>query len=277
MMHKLSLKFDGIKETINIVLDSSKNAEFFVNYLKSFNRPADSVSVHQPIDQQLENFLNAARQAKELFNFDWELTQLTKENFNHWHRDIETFDLSLYPPYTEEKGKFFVDLHSKLHLVENRIVENIKEFDFIRPSCSIKWFAPSVPWPEIPKFTPRLAVRTGDIIMDFPHVGKSPWTSFQNNDVENLIQSCKLPNMCAPGFVISLTENYFLEPDKNKLIQQQRQQLIDWYQANVDTLSKMFSQEEMLTYDGEYCIGRLENPEQLELFQAANLKSVLIV
>lgn len=276
-MHRLSLKFDGIDETINIVLDSSKNAEFFVSYLKSFNRPADSVSVHQPFDQQLESFLTKARQAKELFNFNWDLTRLTRENFNHWHRDIETFDLSLYPPYTEEKARFFVDLHSELHLIENRIVENLKDSNLIRTSCSIKWFAPSVPWPEIPKFIPRLAVKTGDVIMDFPHVGKSPWTSFQHNDVENLTQSCKLPNMCAPGFVIALTEKYYSNHYLDKLIRQERQQLIDWYQTNIDTLGKMFSQEEMLAYDGEYCIGRLENLEQLTLFQTANFKSVSIV
>jgi hypothetical protein len=302
-MTKTLLKFDAFDEPISVVFESSKNAEFFLTRLKNFARPADSVGLHQPFDQQLEDFLSKAKQAKELFNFDWDINVLSRENFNHWHRDIETFDLSQHPPYTQEKGDFFIALHGALHLVEDRAIQKEQEsncktknfsvlsflkklFDtsvpanpaFRRTSCSIKWAEKNVPWPEIPKFKSRLEIKKGDIIVDFPHVGKTPWTSMQNNDVENLEQSCKLPDVCPPGFVIALTDSCDATGrNRLKLIQQQEQQLIDWYQQNIHTLSKLFSQEKMLMYNGEYCIGHVENLDQLQLLQTADVKSVSII
>ena len=277
-MTKFLLKFDAFDEPVSVIFESSKNADFFQARLKSFARPADSIGLQRPYDQQLEDFLSKAQLAKELFDFNWNLDALTRENFNHWHRDIETFDLAKHPPYTKEKGDFFIALHSALHLVEERAIQKGQESNFKRTSCSIKWFEKSVPWPETPKFKSSLELQKGDIIVDFPHVGKSPWTSMQNNDVENLEQSCKLPDMCPPGFIIVMTDNSSTQSsNKTKLIQQQQQQLIDWYQQNIDVLSKMFSQEEMLYYNGEYCIGRLENLAQLDLLQTASVKSVSIV
>jgi hypothetical protein len=276
-MSILSLRFEGVTELVHVHLPPTKNADFFQNYLTSFNRPADSMTVQQPFDQQLENFLHKAQQAKEIFNFDWNLNSLTQENFNIWHRDIENFDLSKYPPCTQEKDHFAIDLHSALHMIENRMLDHLKPKKmFQQTSCSIKWFAPSLPWPEIPKFKSRLEVEKGDIIVDYPHVGKSPWTSFENNDTTHLEQSCRLPDMCAPGFYISLVGTGYPEKIKQQKIQQEKEQLILWYQENITVLEKMFTQEQMLTYDGVYCIGKIQDLKQIDLLNNANLTSVSI-
>ena len=202
---------------------------------------------------------------------------LTQENFNLWHRDIENFDLSRYPPCTQEKDHFAIDLHSALHMIENRMLDhsNPKKM-FQRTSCSIKWFAPSLPWPEIPKFKSRLEVEKGDVIVDYPHVGKSPWISLENNDTTHLEQSCRLPDMCAPGFYIALVGAEYPEKIKQQKIQQEKEQLILWYQENITVLEKMFTQEQMLIYDGVYCIGKIQDLEQIDLLKNENLTSVSI-
>jgi hypothetical protein len=276
-MSIISLKFDGINELINIEIENTANGELFHDYLKGFDRPADSMSIHQSFDQCYEDFLDRARLAQDLFKFEWDLTVLSQENFNNWHRDIEAFDITKHPPVTDEKGDFFINLHSALHRIEAYMAENPDTITSQRKSCAIKWFANSIPWPEIPKFKPRLAIKKGDIIVEFPHVGKSPWVSLQHNDTTNLVQSCRLPDMCPPGFIIQLTEKGWPYHHQVKKIKEEKQQLIDWYEKNSSVLSKIFTKEQMLSYDGEYCIGKLQDLNQIDLLQSANFTSVSIV
>ena len=275
-MSILALKFDGINEIVEIELDSTVNAEFFKNYLLGFNRPADQLFYTQPAEQVLKDFLNKAHRSKELFNFEWDLTNLTQDNFNLWHRDIETFDLSKYPPWSQEKGDFFIALHTALHAAETLVNNNNSTVS--RTMIRIKWFESSLPWPEMPKFKSTLDIAAGDIITDYPHVGKTPWQSFQQNDITNLQQSCRLPDACPPGLLIWLTNYTITDTETKKKIQLKReQQLINWYQQNINQLETLFTQDQMLTYDGGYCIGRLKNIDQLHLLQTFDLTSVSIV
>jgi len=276
-MSILALKFDSINEIVEIELDSTVNAEFFKNSLLGFNRPADQLFYKKSAEQVLNDFLNKAHQAKQLFNFEWDLTNLTQDNFNLWHRDIETFDLSKYPPWSQKKGDFFIALHTALHASEETLVKN-NNSSVTREMIQIKWFANSLPWSEMPKFKSMLDITAGDIVTDYPHVGKTPWLSYYHNDLTNLKQSCRLPDACPPGFLIWLTNHIDTDTETKKKLQLKReQQLTNWYQQNVNQLETLFTQDQMLAYDGEYCIGRIKNIEQLQLLQTFDLTSVSIV
>jgi hypothetical protein len=274
-MSILALKFDSIDEIVEIELDSTVNAEFFKNYLLGFNRPADELSYIRSPEESIKDFLNKAQQANELFKFQWDLTKLTQDNFNLWHRDIETFDLSKYPPWSQEKGDFFIALHAALHHAEQSIKDTASSF--IRKTINVKWFASSLAWPEIPKFKSKFDITAGDIITDYPHVGKTPFASWFQNDVTNLKQSCRLPDACPPSFIICLTGENIDAIKKEQMQQHQEQILIDWYQQNIDQLKTSFTQDQMLAYNGEYCIGRLKNIKQLSFLKTANPTSVTIV
>ena len=274
-MSTLALKFDSINEIVEIELDSTVNAEFFKNYLLGFNRPADQLFYKQSADQVLKDFLNKAHQAKELFDFEWDLTNLTQDNFNLWHRDIETFDLSKHPPWSQEKGDFFIELHTCLHAAEGDV--SPKNTSSTRSFIKIKWFENSIPWPEIPKFKSGLDVEPGDIITDYPHVGKDPWTCYQQNDLTNLKQCCRLPDACPPGFLIMLVGKRLNANINRTLLQNRQQQLLKWYQQNINQVESLFTQDQMLAYDGVYCVGRLRNIEHASFLQTANLTSVSIV
>jgi hypothetical protein len=274
----ISLKFDTIDELVDIEFDSTVNAEFFKNYLLGFNRPADRI-FPQFIDNYLSTFLDKARRAVDMFKFDWDLTDLTQDNFNKWHREIEIFDLSKHPPWSQEKGDFFIDLHTFLHAAEQEISSKITSLPATRRRniINIKWFETSIPWPEIPKFKSRLDIDLGDVITDYPHVGKSPWICYKHNDSANLKQCCRLPDACSPGFDIILVDNQLNADIKRNLIQKRQQQLVEWYQQNINQVESLFTQDQMLAYDGVYCVGRLRNIEQASFLQTANLTSVSIV
>lgn len=271
-MSTISLKFDNIDELVDIEFYSTANAEFFKNLLLGFNRPADQLFCG-PGGDTLSAFLNKARAAIEMFKFEWDLTNTTQDNFNKWHRDIETFDLSKHPPWSQEKGNFFLDLHTSLHAAEPLRNTSSSRRNLI----SIKWFAPSIPWPEIPEFKSNFDIKSGDIITAYPHVGKSPWACYWQNDSENLKQCCRLPDACPPGFNICLSGNVLNEDIKQKAIQKRHQQLSEWYQQNLNQLESLFTQDQMLAYDGSYCVGRLKNIEQISVLKTATITSVSIV
>jgi hypothetical protein len=146
-----------------------------------------------------------------------------------------------------------------------------------RDIIKIKWFEKSIPWPEIPKFKSNLDVETGDIITDYPHVGKEPWICYKQNDLTNLKQCCRLPDACPPGFKIMFNGKKLNENIKRNLIQERQQQLLEWYRQNINQLECLFTQDQMLAYDGVYCVGQLKNIEQASFLQTANLTSVSIV
>lgn len=266
-MTNLSLKFDSIKQPVDIVFDRTTNTEYFWNFIKSLTRPSDRISYQQSAQETLDKFLHNANQAKKLFGFTWDLTSLNQKNFNHWHRDIETFDLSQHPPWSQEKGDFFIDLHSSLHAAEPR--------HHLQPICRnyihIKWFADSIPWPEPPVFVLEHELQPGDIITDYPHVGKSPWASLISNDTENLLQSCKLPDACPPGFIIHLGGHA-----NEQTTQIKKQKLIEWYLKHIGQLEPMFSMNQMLGYFGEYRVGKLRNMDQIKLLKTQTLNSVVV-
>lgn len=268
----LTLKFDNIDDPVEILLDDGINTDFFLNNLKSFARPADRVYYAESRENSIKNFLAKAQRAKELFNFNWDLETLSQDNFNQWHRDIETFDLSKHPPWSQEKGDFFIDLHQDLHKAESTNAPPS------RPGVQIKWFENSVPWPATPTFVSDLDLVAGDIIADYPHVGKDPRTCLKQSDIENLQQCCKLADACPPGFIICLTKlNFSNDSQINQRKQQQKNELVDWYQKNAKELEPLFTQKQMLQYDGKYRIGRLKNLEQISLLRTADLTSVTIV
>jgi hypothetical protein len=267
-MIELRFKFDSIDDPVDILFESNTNADFFCNFLKSFNRPADRIYYQLTTKETIDKFLNHANKAKVLFGFDWDLDNLCQENYNLWHRDIETFDLSQHPPWSQEKGDFFIDLHQSLHNAEPCNLSS----STVRNRVQIKWFADSVPWPETPQFIAPHELESGDIVTDFPHVGKSPWVSCMNNDIENLSQSCRLPDACPPGFLILLQKS-----SNRQSTDMQKKKLVEWYYKNSNQLNSMFSIDEMLTYFGEYRIGKLKHVDQIPLLQTRTLSSVIIV
>jgi hypothetical protein len=268
-MINLCLKFDSVNQPIEIEFESTPNAVFFSQQLNQFKRPADRIWYVKPPEQVIKEFLESANRAKKLFNFDWDLENLHQENLNQWHRDIETFDLSKYPPWSQEKGDFFQDLHNLLHLTE--IAKRSPLTLNTRSRIQIKWFMPSLPWPTVPEFVSPNEISAGDVVCDYPHVGKDPWASMTFNDNTNLKQSCRLADECPPGFVIILK-------DLGKIDANHRQrQLIDWYNQNHKELQTLFSIEEMLQYDGYYKIGKIKNLNHIDLLKNADLNSVSIV
>lgn len=273
-MREIFLKFNSIEQPVIIVPESGSYVEFFWNNLIRLQRPADRITYQKTYNEVLQDFLVLANQAKQVFGFDWDLSRIDQTSFNQWHRDIECFDLSQHPPWSQQKGDLFIDLHLSLHQAEQN---DSSRASLDRKLIGIKWFEPSVPWTTVPEF--ELAFCQGDVMADYPHVGKSPWISLLHKDVENLQQSCRLPDACPPGFNIHLVgvdESQRQQvAEKNK--EEQYIRLSEWYDSNEAQLKSMFSKQQMLYYHGGVRVGRVKDLNQLSLIRCAELTGVSLV
>lgn len=264
----MKLHCDTIQDPIEIELETD-NAEFFANRIIGFSRPADFVEA-MPVPNRtlLKNFLNLYKKAQATFNLDWDVNNLTQENFNNWHRFIETFDLSKYPPFSEEKGNLLHDLHLALHHAEDIDHSNLDNKVFPR-TIMVKWFADSVPWPQPVQMSVD-DLEAGDIIADYPHVGKAPWVAMKHGEDKSVLeQACKLPDWCPPGMVIHLTSSLY---GHKAMIED----LKKWYDQNSDVLAHKFTKDEMLQYHGVYRLGRIKNPAQIEELRNNPPKNITI-
>jgi hypothetical protein len=264
----LQLKLEGFNDLVQIRLRSDPNVDFFVENLHRLNRPADEVGSYGNItwEDSIPDFLQHARRAKELFGFDWDLSQLTKENFHHWHRDIETLDIANHQPATDEKGIFFIQLHRALHRAEAVVALPQKTLPRM---LYIKWYEPSMTWPSVPIYD-HSEWQPGDVTLDYPHVGKSPLVCLVSGDNAKLQQACRLPDACPPGFHIQLIPG-------GQPMHDLQQKLTAWYDLHQDQLVSMFTKEDMLRYAGEFCIGRVIDLNQIPLLQKCKITGAQLV
>lgn len=274
-MNTIKLRFGGIDQDISVTIYPDANSQFFWQNLLTYNKPADSIGIPLPPAATVCKFIDIAKEADELFQLNWDLTSLTQDNFNTWHRFIETFDLSKFPPWSQEKGDLFIQLHHALHAAEIAIAQN-NNTTFVRKFIHFKWFGDSVAWPVVPTF--QMQALKGEIIADYPHVGKSPWVCQVNNENNNLQQFCKLPDACAPAGQIMLVGNNEADLASDAEIKQQRYtQLGKWYDDHIIQLATMFSKEKMLAHYGVQVVGRLTDLSQLDLLRNATITSAELV
>jgi hypothetical protein len=274
-MTTISLRCTPGDMLVDVDVEAIPNAEFFWQVIRDFGRASDEVALHpeQP-RPTLERFLRNAERARELFGFQWDVTQFSQEDFNAWHKDIETFDLSRHPPWSQEKGDFFIELHNSLHAAEK--IKHLLDQTHIetRPFLmQVRWHEHSRAWLEPARFCDDQNLERGDIIAGYPHVGKSPEWCMQDGDDINLAQTCRLPDACPCGFLINFETHWHTVADRDR----RRQRLLEWYDKHADQLGMMFDREKMLQYHGFYRLGRIRDLSMLSELESGRIQAVEIL
>ena len=273
MTYLLELSFDNVDELCLIKFENNYNSKFFLEKLKLLPKIPDKVFVQGHEDKKffLEKFTDLVYKANLIFNLSWDIDNLSRENFNLWHKDIELLSLKNLKLFSEEQKNLLIDVHHTLHQLENAYYSKQK----LTYNIQIKWHQLPQPWPEIPKFIPFEAVKSGDIIADFGHVGKTPFQCMKENDNSNLKLTCKLPINYCPGFFIKLVDS--AEVDIVTKDTCRKNHLTNWYYQNIETLSEMFSLETMLQYTGVHKLGTIENKSIVPKLQQLTSTNVEIV
>lgn len=266
----INLKFDSIDHKIPITVTDDLNAIAFANNINQYTTPADYINQHNQSKKSIvDEFLAKAVKGKQMFNFEWDLNDLSQDNFNKMHRDIENFATNNRAD--DSTFKFFINLHEDLHKAE-RAISNLSQPDWnLSPTLQLKWFGPSTPWLSQPKFIHRSELQPGDVIAGYPHVGKTPLNTMKNNDVSTLETMCKIPDAYPPSLHIILANTMSVKED-NRL----KDQLSKWYDNHSSRLMNLFTKEQMLMYYGEFKIGTI-SLDDVEILKKSLITSCSIV
>jgi len=197
-------------------------------------------------------FVKDIQEANKNFGFNWATNPTTQDEYNKMHKDIETAP--------KDKANVLQKIHDHLHIKEagNNKASQIQ----IVWSDSLGQFYKKQPIDcDMPSNAEPFdkTISYGDVYLGYPHIGKSPETCMLQNDGAILKQTCRIHNKIVCDILISLVE----------LTCKSDNQLLDWYEDNKIT---MFTNEEMLKYNGWAKIGEVINKEQIDNIDRNNLK-----
>lgn len=277
-MH-LRLQTDTLLDELHIDLPDTKNSDQFLKILSALGDRPYQIEVMGGIsaDEAVDKFRNLARSAPKLFGKVWDTSHISQKNFNLWHKDIEYAEMAQLCDLHPKRMKLFLDLHRTLHTAEtacNKVKTRLCTYQEKQPvECiNFKWFGPGASrWREWPKFVPNHEIEPGDVVGEYPFVGKLPEWCMNDDDITDLASTCKLPLGVAPAFNIVMcrrgTELEYLET---------KHRLRAWYLKHQQQLASMFSMEEMLSTFGVIKLGRVRNTGQLPILAERLVKDARI-
>jgi len=267
-MH-LKLHLDTALDPLHIEFTESNNSHQFLQLLSSHAPVPDQIEIMggKSAQQAMDEFLAVAKTAPKLFGHAWDLDHPTQENFNLWHKDIEyiTQDQISTGRHRQKRMDLFLKLHRTLHTAENALVgfrKRVFRYDEPQPLMfyNFKWLGPGQPrWRDWPDFSPQYLIQRGDVVAEFPVIGKSPEWCMNDGDNLDLASTCRLPLAVAPAFNIVITPQGH---ERDYL--QQRSRLRRWYAKHRDQLEPMFTEQELLSTMGVMKLGRVKNLQELD-------------
>lgn len=186
--------------------------------------------------------------------------------FNQMHRDVEVkAGINKYEGLKDEQRLLVDELHWCLHSLESP--DAPKDYTF-RPRDIIQiTYRGELVRPEMPKDTVfTREIHPGEIMLDFPYVGKEPLYCLMHNDNDMLEQACKIIEhisfswkMHLPPFSVTQWAGGAYWP-KNV-----DQELTAWYHQHQDRLDQMgYSVDLMLARAGFCTIGRIDDITKLD-------------
>ena len=238
-MSKILLEFQNL--TISIALNNNANTKAWINLHKNLEIQPDTIISNTPINK--EELRTAIENANKKFNFNWPVYPNNQTQFNKMHKDIETLQ--------EDQVDLIHNVHNFLHTYESKgnftnvqisWAKNLGQFYKEKP---IK-----VPLEEV-NFAKEW--HPGEVIIGYPHVGRSPHSCMITNDNMKLQQTCKLHDHISTDFIINVSSKQ--QTDDNKLSK--------WYDQNSQVLKNIFTKDQGLNHNGYLVIGKVENFNKL--------------
>ena len=231
---------------LKVNLFNSVLTQTWVELQKNLQCNPDTVLFNTVVDPN--QFKNLIEKTNKEFGFNWKINPKTQEDYNSMHKDIETAS-------NENKAKL-QKVHNLLHVYENKHDSSATQLQLVWSDSLGKFYkkkAIKVAMPsKINSFFKQ--VKRGDVILGYPHVGKSPESCLKQNDNTKLYQTCRLHDTVATDIVVIL---------KDTICSTTESQLLEWYDANKDSIANTFTKEDMLKYHGYAKIGEVADLSML--------------
>jgi len=205
----------------------------------------------------LEYLNQLALQAKTKLDWDCETNIKSIEDTVRLHKNLETMLANGFNSIPAEYDNLIHELHFCLHKAE---YIDIKSQTNNRHWLQIEWFNnDGVPLDLTFKHIRKLEF--GDIRLQNPYVGHIPWQVYEQNDYENIFQTCKFHDFVRPGLYIhtgSPMPNINLD------------EYMAWWQNNAPEFVAYHGLDKILHYTGHPVIGQVTNLDALKTVVNSN-------
>jgi YHS domain-containing protein len=223
----------------------------------------------------LTYFLTLIEQARNTCTVDWSAYQLlpgpenyeaNQVQYNLMHKDLEVLaGLNHYAGLDEPQKSLIDEMHCCLHNLET--TEAPLDYAFTgRTYANISYFV-AVPednhMPEPVRFA--RSIQPGEIMLDYPYVGKEPFFCMMHNDNSLLQQTCKMIDRVSLNWKLHLNTAVGMQWGPPPWPDDVDAALTHWYRANqTDADALGYDLQKILDHTG-FCIsGKIDNLSKME-------------
>jgi len=220
-------------------------------------------------------FISLVDEANKTNTIDWsqytiqpgvEHYKANQLQFNLMHKDLEVVaGINKYAGLDDAQKKLVDELHCCLHSLET--TEAPLDYKFTgRSFANISYYLNGPTdnhMPEPVQFA--RAIQPGEIMLDYPYVGKEPFFCMMHHDNSMLLQTCKMIDRISLNWKLHLNTNIGTHWGPPPWPQDVDAALTDWFYANQSDMATLgYSLQRILDHTG-FCIpGKIDDLSKLE-------------
>lgn len=276
-MPKIYLEINQAIEFHVNIYDTKIGDQFFKQHLDiAAQDPVRSVPVITDFTKyNISYFLDLIEQAHQTDTLDWsqyvikpglEHFHSNQVQFNAMHKDLEVVaGLNHYAGLDSEQIKLVDELHCCLHSLET--TEAPLDYTFTeRTYANMSYFVDGPRnnhMPEPVKFS--RTIQPGEIMLDYPYVGKEPFFCMMHSDNSLLQQTCKMIDRISLNWKLHLNSQPGTAWGPPPWPADVDAELTSWYYQNQDDMNVLgYSLQKILDHTG-FCVpGAIDNLSALE-------------
>jgi hypothetical protein len=190
--------------------------------------------------------------------------------FNQMHRDVEVkAGINKYEGLEDHQRLLVDELHWCLHSLESEDAQLDYQF---KPRDIVQLtYRGELQRPEMPKDTVFSRVLyPGEIMLDFPYVGKEPLYCMMHNDNDMLEQACKIIEHISFSWKLNLSRKPSTQWAGGTWPKDIDAALTSWYMQHKEQLDNMgYSVELMLARSGFCPVGIIDDISKLEYIRTS--------
>ena len=245
-MLTFAIKFHNAPE-LQYRLDNSELAHRYMKLLQTqyVNDPCPVFRDQQKYTQEHFNVL--AQQAQKELGWDWIKPCYDLSTTTKLHKDLEQYLARGFENISEAHDELLHELHFCLHAIESGSKRN--------NWLQIEWYNDNGFEITADEYPARLNLEFGDLRLQNPYVGHHPLYLYQQKDIINVMQTCRLHDFVKPGM------NLVINSEKNTL---ENNQYLNWFRQHGSDFLKQHSEEILLKFTGHPVIGHVINKQDLE-------------
>ena len=233
------------------IVDSTKyNINYFIDQISQANsiRALDWTKYH--IQDGIENYHSNQLQ------------------FNKMHKDLEVVaGIHKYAGLNEEQKTLIDDMHCCLHSLETSQAPLDYHFDsrsYILFNYYVGYNLNSMPEPV--KF--KRSIAPGEVMLDYPYVGKEPIFCMIHNDNSILQQTCKMIDKVSVSWKLHVGNEVGQKWGPDPWPKDVDAELTAWYYKNKTDLDALgYDLKKIINHTGFCTIGRIDNLSVLDYLQ----------